>query len=123
MFFDLDQFKEINDRHGHSVGDRVLRQIGASIAELVRDGDFAFRLGGDEFALLLPGGGVHEAREVVSRVANTFETNIDPFLRSLTASFGVVGGRADQDPDELLRIADEAMYEAKRAGSRVEVAV
>jgi diguanylate cyclase (GGDEF)-like protein len=123
VFFDLDGFKRINDEHGHSVGDRVLEQVGAAVGELIRAGDFAFRLGGDEFAILLPNGGEREAREVVNRIINTLETNIDPFLRTLTASFGVAGGRFAQAPDELLRIADEAMYEAKRAGSRIEVAV
>jgi diguanylate cyclase (GGDEF)-like protein len=123
VFFDLDGFKRINDEHGHSVGDRVLEQIGIALAELVRDGDLAFRLGGDEFALLLPTGGEAEARIVVERIVSTFETNIDPFLRSLAASFGVATGRFGRQPDELLRIADEAMYEAKRAGKRIEVAV
>jgi diguanylate cyclase (GGDEF)-like protein len=123
VFFDLDGFKRINDEHGHSVGDRVLEQIGVALAELVREGDVAFRLGGDEFALLLPNGGEAEARIVVERIVRTFETNIDPFLRTLTASFGIAPGGFDQEPDELLRIADEAMYGAKRAGSRIEVAV
>jgi diguanylate cyclase (GGDEF)-like protein len=123
VFFDLDGFKRVNDDHGHSVGDRVLEQVGAAVAELIRDGDFAFRVGGDEFALLLPNAGEREAREVVDRIISTFETNIDPFLRTLTASFGIAGGGFEQDPDQLLRIADEAMYEAKRAGSRIEAAV
>jgi len=123
VFFDLDGFKRINDEHGHSVGDRVLEQIGTVLTELVREDDLAFRLGGDEFALLLPDGGEREAKIVVERIVSTFATNIDPFLRSLTASFGVAAGRFDQEPDELLRIADEAMYEAKRGGRRVEVAV
>ena len=123
VFFDLDGFKRINDEHGHSVGDRVLEQIGTVLTELVREDDLAFRLGGDEFALLLPDGGEREAKIVVERIVGTFATNIDPFLRSLTASFGFAAGRFDQEPDELLRIADEAMYEAKRGGRRIEVAV
>ena len=122
VFLDVDNFKEINDRQGHLTGDRVLARFASLLAELVRSGDRAFRVGGDEFALLLHGAGEQEAREVVGRIVNAVEANIDPLVRTLTASFGIAPRRGREHPQELLRVADEAMYAAKRSGTRIEVA-
>jgi diguanylate cyclase (GGDEF)-like protein len=122
VFLDVDNFKEINDRHGHLTGDRVLARFASLLAELVRTGDRAFRVGGDEFALLLHGAGEQEAREVVGRIVSAVEANIDPLVRTLTASFGIAPRRGREQPQELLRVADEAMYAAKRSGTRIEVA-
>jgi diguanylate cyclase (GGDEF)-like protein len=88
----------------------------------VRSGDRAFRVGGDEFALLLHDAGEREAREVVARIVEAMAANIDPLVRTLTASFGVAPSDRRESPQELLRVADEAMYAAKRAGTRIEVA-
>jgi diguanylate cyclase (GGDEF)-like protein len=122
VFLDLDNFKQINDGHGHSIGDRVLAQFGSLLEELVRNEDHAFRVGGDEFALLLRHAGESDAREVVGRIVDAVESNIDPLVRMLTASFGIATSGRRQEPEELLRIADEAMYQAKRTGTRIEVA-
>ena len=122
VFLDVDNFKEVNDRHGHLTGDRVLARFASLLAELVRSGDRAFRVGGDEFALLLHGAGEQEARDVVGRIVDAVEANIDPLVRTLTASFGVAPRRGREHPQELLRVADEAMYAAKRSGTRIEVA-
>jgi len=100
----------------------VLARFASLLAELVRTGDRAFRVGGDEFALLLHGAGEQEAREVVGRIVNAVEANIDPLVRTLTASFGIAPRRGREQPQELLRVADEAMYAAKRSGTRIEVA-
>jgi len=122
VFLDLDNFKEINDVHGHGAGDEVLARFGSLLGELVRSGDHAFRVGGDEFALLLAHAGEHDARDVVARIVAAVESNIDPLLRTLTASFGIATSATKQEPEDLLRIADEAMYQAKRTGTRVAVA-
>jgi diguanylate cyclase (GGDEF)-like protein len=122
VFLDLDNFKGINDDHGHIVGDRVLARFGSLLAELVRTDDHAFRVGGDEFALLLRDAGEQDAREVVARIIAAVESNIDPLVRTLHASFGIATSNCRQEPEELLRIADEAMYQAKRTGTRIEVA-
>lgn len=122
VFLDLDNFKNVNDGHGHATGDRVLERIASLLVELVRTGDDAFRVGGDEFALLLRGAGEPEAREVVARIVAAVEGNIHPLVRTLSASFGIAPSAGAKEPEELLRIADEAMYEAKRSGTRVEVA-
>ena len=122
VFLDVDNFKDVNDGHGHAAGDRVLVQLATLLVELVRSGDDAFRVGGDEFALLLRGAGELEAREVVARIVAAVEANIDPLVRTLSASFGIAPSAGAQEPEELLRVADEAMYDAKRSGSRVAVA-
>jgi diguanylate cyclase (GGDEF)-like protein len=122
VFLDVDNFKEVNDGHGHAVGDRVLGRFGSLLAELVRSGDRAFRVGGDEFALLLWSAGEQEARDVIARIIAAMEANIDPLLRTLRASFGIATSSGQKEPGELLRIADEAMYQAKRSGTRIEVA-
>jgi diguanylate cyclase (GGDEF)-like protein len=122
VFLDLDNFKDVNDGHGHAAGDRVLAQVATLLVELVRSGDDAFRVGGDEFALLLRGAGELEAREVVARIVGAVEANFDPLVRTLSASFGIAPSAGGREPEELLRIADEAMYEAKRSGTRVAVA-
>lgn len=122
VFLDVDNFKEINDNHGHAIGDRVLARLGTLLEERVRSGDRAFRVGGDEFALLLCGATEKEARDVVARILAAIEANIDPLVRTLDASFGIATSRTREEPEELLRIADEAMYQAKRSGTRIEVA-
>jgi diguanylate cyclase (GGDEF)-like protein len=123
VVLDLDNFKQINDALGHSVGDRVLEQVGICIRNVVRAGELAFRVGGDEFAMLLPAGSAREADELVGHLIASFAQHIDPHVRKLSASFGVAAGRCTEEPDELLRIADEAMYAAKRAARRMEIAV
>jgi diguanylate cyclase (GGDEF)-like protein len=122
VFLDVDNFKDVNDVHGHATGDQVLTRFASLLSELVRSDDRAFRVGGDEFALLLRGAGEHEARDVVARILAAIEANIDPLVRTLSASFGIAPSAGAEDPEGLLRIADEAMYAAKRSGTRVEVA-
>lgn len=122
VFLDLDNFKQVNDELGHSVGDRVLEQVGLCIRNLVHAGELAFRVGGDEFAMLLPVGG-READDLVGHLIASFGQHLDPHVRRLSASFGVAAGRCTEEPDELLRIADEAMYTAKRAARQMEIAV
>jgi diguanylate cyclase (GGDEF)-like protein len=122
VFLDLDNFKEINDRHGHVIGDHVLEKFGSLLNEHVRAHDRAFRVGGDEFAFLLRAAHEQDAREVVARIIDAMESNIDPLVRTLNASFGIATSGCRKEPDELLRIADEAMYQAKRSGTKIEVA-
>ena len=122
VFLDLDNFKQINDYQGHAVGDHVLTGFASLLGELVRSDDHAFRAGGDEFALLLRESGEAEARRVVARILAAVEAHIDPLVRTLTASFGIATSTCREEPQELLRIADEAMYQAKRAGTGIQVA-
>jgi len=117
---DLDDFKRINDNHGHHGGDEALRAFGRLLAEQIRDFDVAGRLGGEEFAVLLPQTNVTEAMAVAGRIRDALvcaDIDVDGGGRvRLTASFGVADSGSNGSTDELLRRADDALYSAKRAG-------
>jgi diguanylate cyclase (GGDEF)-like protein len=122
VVLDVDGFKALNDRHGHLAGDVALEAIGEVLRTTLRRSDCAFRLGGDEFALILEEAGVAEATHVVERIGEgiaAVDAGEDHHLR---ASFGVAIGDGMPDPEVLLRAADAAMYEAKRAGQGVRFA-
>ena len=119
-FLDLDNFKEINDKHGHETGDRVLIQVANAIRSVLRGQDTVARIGGDEFVLLLT---ELESKEVLMEViARVLEVVREPLElggveHSLSASVGIaVYPELNRSADELLRYADQAMYRAKQAG-------
>jgi diguanylate cyclase (GGDEF)-like protein/putative nucleotidyltransferase with HDIG domain len=110
---DIDNFKEINDRHGHPVGDRVLAQV----ARRLRQNGEAFRLGGDEFALLLTGRSGEDAAAVAEAVLHRVAMGADVRGIDVTLSAGVAEyPQYGVERNELLRVADEAMYQAKEEG-------
>jgi diguanylate cyclase (GGDEF)-like protein len=123
VLMDIDHFKSVNDRYGHSVGDDVLRHVAAICSEIVRDSDYFFRYGGEEFLLLLPTSSAEEAEEVFVAVER-FRKKIaeTPWPRaegavSLTASFGISYYPTDgEDMRKLLICADNALYQAKGGG-------
>lgn len=120
---DLDGFKQLNDRFGHSVGDEALQLFAHVLHDALRRPDDAFRIGGDEFALLLAEATDDEAREVVDRVATLLAESGDERLAGVRASFGIASCPEDaRDPQTLFRLADEALYEAKRNGSGLQFA-
>lgn len=125
LMFDLDGFKDINDRHGHLAGDQLLRQIGSRLAMTARDTDTVARIGGDEFVVLITGAAKLTAvRQATSRLVSTFGRPFDIDGRTLrmTASVGLAIHDGDHiAADELLRRADMAMYSAKRAGGGLHV--
>ena len=120
---DLDGFKDVNDAHGHAVGDAVLRAFAEVLRVTLRESDVAGRWGGEEFLLLLPGADEEGAAQLAERVRIAIaERNIPgaPGLR-MTASFGVAEYGGETNADDLLAAADGALYRAKRAGKdRVE---
>ena len=119
-YLDLDNFKLINDEFGHEVGDRVLVRAAQTLQDSVRGGDVVGRWGGDEFAILLTNLEGHDTCvSALKRLLNALSggQNFDGISCALTASVGVTLVRGDiDDPDTLLRQADQAMYLAKRAG-------
>jgi diguanylate cyclase (GGDEF)-like protein/hemerythrin-like metal-binding protein/PAS domain S-box-containing protein len=118
-YLDLDNFKAINDAHGHQVGDRMLADIARKLALLVRGGDTVARLGGDEFVILLTDLlDVTEMEVVLARImAGVAETGRYDDQYQVTASIGVTLYPIDgSDADTLLRHADQAMYAAKQSG-------
>ena len=116
---DIDDFKRINDLFGHPAGDRILAQVGNRL----RQNGEAFRLGGDEFALLLPGLAADDALSTSSSVLARIATLELDDVGSVTASAGIAGyPRQAFDRDELIRLADSALYWAKEHGkNRVHV--
>jgi diguanylate cyclase (GGDEF)-like protein/PAS domain S-box-containing protein len=116
VFIDLDEFKQINDQYGHSVGDEVLATLGDRLKSVIRAGDSVARLGGDEFAVLLTSvGEPAEPAVVAERLVEQITAPIDIAGRhlSLTASVGIALG---SNGAELLKQADAAMYRAKSNG-------
>jgi diguanylate cyclase (GGDEF)-like protein len=126
VYCDMDGFKQLNDARGHSVGDDVLARFGRVLAASVREQDTAFRIGGDEFSLVLRGCSEDDARRVVERALAAWaeEQKNDPAAASVNASFGIAVSHAGESTavEDLLRRADEAMYEAKRSRNRLEIA-
>jgi diguanylate cyclase (GGDEF)-like protein/PAS domain S-box-containing protein len=119
---DLDDFKALNDRHGHPEGDRALKRVAEIVRASVRAEDTAARLAGDEFAVILPSTAATAAQPVINRVAGAVAG--DPLLAGLgtTVSAGVAEAH-DEDAAALYSAADAALYTSKRAGgARVSVA-
>jgi diguanylate cyclase (GGDEF)-like protein len=120
LLIDIDEFKAINDSHGHHAGDELLRAVAERLRGCLREGDTAARLGGDEFALLLDrAGGEMDAVAVAKRLLADFEARIEVAGERVRVhvSIGIAVGQPGQDcPDEMLRKADVALYEAKRRG-------
>jgi diguanylate cyclase (GGDEF)-like protein len=112
---DLDHFKRLNDTHGHQAGDEVLRRLAAVLDDCSRGFDTAARYGGEEFAIILPHTTPEEALEVAERLrTGVRDAGIEP---AVTVSIGVASYPRDaSDGDELVRLADEALYASKRAG-------
>jgi diguanylate cyclase (GGDEF)-like protein len=124
MFVDLDDFKLVNDSLGHQEGDRVLRAVAERLRESLRGSDLAARIGGDEFAVVLED--VTDASGAL-KVAERFQELLRvPFEASeghrmcTSASIGIAVG-AEEGPEELMRAADEATYQAKRMGKACSV--
>lgn len=118
VLLDIDYFKELNDRHGHQVGDRVLRATGAALREVCREFDTAARYGGEEFVVLLPGCSSDRAIGAAERLRAAIAA-LDEDV-SVTASAGVATLPLNAaDAAGLVRAADQALYQSKRRGRDV----
>jgi diguanylate cyclase (GGDEF)-like protein len=117
MICDLDGFKAVNDRHGHNAGNRVLRELSASLIRQVRRTDAVARLGGDEFGFLLVGATLPSAIQKAAgleRAIATLDLLIEGARVEISASFGLVPYDGSESEEVLLHRADMAMYEEKR---------
>jgi diguanylate cyclase (GGDEF)-like protein/PAS domain S-box-containing protein len=124
LYFDLDNFKAVNDTLGHDAGDELLVEIATLLSRQLRPGDLLARLGGDEFACLLPGTDPEQARQVAIRMSRAVRGTFT--LREQEVALGMSVGVACFPHDgqsfvELLKASDIAMYQAKESGSRVVV--
>lgn len=121
-YFDLDDFKEVNDKHGHEVGDKLLIELANRMRDCLRESDTIARMGGDEFALLLCGqSSLEECDFALDRLLKAINVPfiLDGNTASVSASIGYTLYPSDKStPDTLLRNADHAMYQAKLNGGR-----
>jgi len=120
IMIDIDHFKKINDRHGHQAGDEVLVELARILGQMARTYDVACRYGGEEFLLLLPGMPLATARERGEQLRAAFAAQQVPFADALlqtTISLGIATFPEHGDsPDQLIRHADYALYQAKHDG-------
>jgi diguanylate cyclase (GGDEF)-like protein len=117
VMLDLDDFKLVNDRHGHRVGDEVLQQVGQAILASIRAGvDTAFRYGGDEFAVILVDSGLEVARNICDRVLNALDEQLH-----LSASVGFAVHEEGVPPEEFVDMVDQMLYEQKSANKRLRL--
>ena len=121
LMIDVDHFKKINDTYGHQSGDKVLSTIGAAILDEIRSSDFAARYGGEEMTIVLPETGPSDAQLFAERlrekIMNTRVTVLGTETVSVTVSIGVASFPDDaSNKGELVRIADQALYFAKKKG-------
>jgi diguanylate cyclase (GGDEF)-like protein len=121
MFIDLDGFKSVNDIHGHSAGDQLLKDVARRLESTVREIDTVARIGGDEFMVVLTeledkDGTCHVAERIISEMAAPFIVN-DTVEVNIGTSIGVAFYTTNGDnPEQILKKADAAMYEVKRCG-------
>lgn len=119
LMIDIDHFKQLNDQHGHAVGDQALKALGQVLRASTRRGDLACRYGGEEFCVLLRHGDAHAAARFDERVRAALQQRLREDVPAVTFDFstGVAElARDDHDIEALLRRADAALYEAKAAG-------
>jgi diguanylate cyclase (GGDEF)-like protein len=127
LFLDLDHFKSLNDRFGHSGGDDVLTSFVDLVNVCIRPTDFLFRIGGEEFCCLLPHTTTEQAHRVAERIRHQFEMTMVEVAGTAvkaTVSVGIASTDAfGYELDRLMRRADTAVYAAKRAGrNRIVIA-
>ena len=119
---DIDYFKKINDTYGHNTGDRILKTFGQVLSRNVRDGDKVFRWGGEEFVIIVHTSS-ERARVMAEKIRHRVQDNVYCENIHLTCSMGVTAMDAASSLTEQIDRADQALYEAKRAGrNRVRVA-
>lgn len=116
IMLDIDHFKKVNDRFGHSVGDQVLLQLSRLIRGLIRHGDLLIRWGGEEFLILLPTTQLEEAGPFAERIRQEVEQEQFKGAGSVTISLGVGQFRGGDSTDSLLKRVDNALYLAKQQG-------
>ena len=121
ILLDIDQFKTVNDTHGHLIGDRILAEMGPLLKTHLRNIDLPGRWGGDEFLILCPETNLDSAAQLARRLLNIYANQPFSGIGSLTASFGVATHRKGRTAQDIFLLADQALYRAKKEGrGRVE---
>lgn len=122
LAIDVDHFKTINDTHGHAVGDRVLKTIGQTFREILRQEDPVFRMGGEEFTAVLIGADENAATETAERVRQRIADHSFDISSAVTVSIGVTEHRYDESWENWAKRCDDRLYAAKRNGRNRVVA-
>lgn len=113
---DIDDFKPINDRHGHGIGDQTLVHVAQCLESCMREGDLLARWGGDEFMVVLPESSLETAKALAENICRAIKANPQPGDVRVTLSLGVAERQVDESPAALMARADQALYRAKAAG-------
>ena len=117
ILMDIDHFKGVNDAYGHDMGDRVILTVADAISRTIRESDSGCRWGGDEFFIILAGAPLDVAGRVGERIRRKVESAEMPFDRNVTVSVGAATFDPERDNElQLFKNADEALYQAKKAG-------
>lgn len=119
LLLDIDFFKKVNDTHGHVNGDRILKGVAMKIRDNVRNNDLPSRYGGEEFAVILPNTEIRTAEQVADRMRQDIAKTIfklDGTDIRVTISGGLAESRKGQNPEELIKDADQALYQSKAEG-------
>jgi diguanylate cyclase (GGDEF)-like protein len=117
VLFDLDFFKQVNDTHGHMEGDLVLKEVGETLRQNLRQSDIYARWGGEEFIIIMPHTNLETAKNVATKLQELVRTiTYGDGSQTITASFGIAQHQQEEQSQSLLRRADDALYEAKNKG-------
>jgi diguanylate cyclase (GGDEF)-like protein len=116
IILDIDFFKQVNDLHGHQAGDQVLTEFAQLLQAAARKSDILSRWGGEEFAALLPETNLQQARLVAEHLRQTIATHVFSFVGTLHVSIGVSVLRPDENVEQCMQLADQALYAAKNSG-------
>jgi len=123
IYFDIDDFKLINDRLGHEIGDEVLIDLSAVIKKNIRKTDLFGRIGGEEFIILSPESGISDCEKLVAGLQNKIRAHNFKHAQAVTCSFGITEYKADESCDNFINRADQAMYQAKHNGKDTMVSI
>lgn len=121
LYLDINNFKTINDTHGHAAGDKVLNMFAATLAKNLRDSDIIGRIGGDEFGIVLPNASVEDARAkagVLAATIKAMKVQYDGKKLQVTVAIGACALAGDVDVEDALAAADKDMFDVKGASRR-----
>jgi polar amino acid transport system substrate-binding protein len=116
IFFDIDDFKEINDTYGHKIGDKILIDLSKVVSSTIRKNDHFGRWGGEEFIVILPNTDIKKAKEIAEKIKNTIYSYDFEINKNISCSFGVTQVQSNDNEDSIITRVDNAMYEVKEDG-------
>lgn len=121
IYMDIDFFKNINDSYGHDIGDIVLKEIALIIRDVLRVSDYPFRWGGEEFVIVCPNTTLSDVNILAERLRERIAQHNFSIVKKVTVSIGVTQYRDSESVDEMIKRADQALYQAKESGRNIVV--